>query len=66
MSLFFCLGVGFELGFSVFSVVMSICLPDFQTLNDKIYIAATVFLTRIILEFLFVLIKLREIKSERV
>lgn len=53
----FCLGVGLGLGFSVFSIVFSICLLGFQTLKDKLYFAASVFLTRIIPEFFFLLAK---------
>lgn len=49
----FCLG----LGFSVFSFVFSICLPDLQTLKDKIYFAASVFLPLIIPDFFFLLAK---------
>lgn len=49
----FCLG----LGFSVFSIVFSICLRDFQTLKDKIYFAASVFLPLTIPEFFFLLAK---------
>jgi len=53
----FCLGAGFGFVFSLFSIVLSICLPDFQTLKDEIYFAASVFLTLVIPEFFFLLTK---------